>query len=147
MGRRQPISNKQRKAQLQEKRAIKRGDIDPPPDKDKPPRRNNRGGGRSQNALRLASRSDDPTIAATSRNAAAKIENSRKLQSAFRKLTPEFIAAWREKAAGDVLIRPVPEHAIRIPRSLVEREEARDLSTPKRPKWRFEMSKKGGGEE
>ncbi|KAG9001776.1 hypothetical protein FRB94_000642 [Tulasnella sp. JGI-2019a] len=141
MGRRQPISNKQRKAQLQEKRAIKRGDLEKPEASGSHVDRRKHIG-RSQHQLRLSTQSEDPNIAAASRNAAAKIENSRKLQSAFRKLTPEFLAAWREKASQETLPRPITGSAAHIDGDLVQQPAARELSTPKRPKWRFDMTKK-----
>lgn len=139
MPRRKPVSGKQRKEQLQEKRAIKRGDIEKPPpttSKRRPPV------GRSQAQLRARVHSDDPNISTAANNAAAKIESSRKLQSAFRKVSPEFLALWKEKASNDVLPRPIPGQSKYFPIDLVEQPHARDLSTPKRPKWRYDMSKK-----
>ncbi|KAG8884532.1 hypothetical protein FRB97_004045 [Tulasnella sp. 331] len=142
MGRRQPISNKQRKAQLQEKRAIKRGDLEKPEAHGSQTDRRKHLVGRSQHQLRLSTQSEDPNVVAASRNAASKIENSKRLQSAFRKLTPEFLAAWREKASRDILLRPIPDSIAHISRDLIKQPAARELSTPKRPKWRFDMTKR-----
>ncbi|KAG8926747.1 hypothetical protein FRC01_008432 [Tulasnella sp. 417] len=140
MARKKPISGKQRKEALQEKRAIKRGDIEKPPPSG--PNRRRRGrGGRAQAELRARIRSDDPDVSVAAQNAAAKIESTRKLQSAFRKVSPEFLALWREKASNDPVQRPIDDTKKHFDIGVVHQQGSDDLTTPKRPKWRYEMSK------
>jgi hypothetical protein len=130
MPRKVPFSNKQRKAQLQEKRAIKRGDVSPPP-----VQRNLK-----QKRRHLASRS---AIAGTVD--AQAVASSRKLQSAFIKLSPAYLEKSRVIASKQPLPRPIPPAvAVFSPDDLDQTNEGRSqkLSCPKRPKWRYDMSKK-----
>ena len=130
MPRKVAFSNKQRKAQLQEKRAIKRGDVSPPP----PAKRNPK-----QKRRHLASRS-----AAAGTVDAQVVASSRKLQSAFIKLSPAYLEKSRLIAAKQPLPRPLPPSVATFsPDELDQSNEgdARKLSCPKRPKWRYDMSK------
>ena len=130
MTRKKPFSNKQRKVQLQEKRAIKRGDVSPPP----PARRNLK-----QKRRPLASRS-----AAAGTVDAQAVASSRKLQSTFIKLSPAYLEKSRFIAAKQPLPRPLsPTVAVFSPDGLDQSNEGRPpkLSCPKRPKWRYDMSK------
>ncbi|KAF9654183.1 P-loop containing nucleoside triphosphate hydrolase protein [Thelephora ganbajun] len=130
MPRKKPFSNKQRKAQLQEKRAIKRGDASPPP----PAKRNLK-----QKRRHLASRS-----AAAGTVDAQAVTSSRKLQSTFIKLSPAYLEKSRLIASKQPLPRPLPPTvAIFSPDDLDQANEgdARKLSCPKRPKWRYDMTK------
>jgi len=129
MPRKKPFSNKQRKVQLQEKRAIKRGDASPPP----PAKRN------LKQKRHLTSRS---AVAGTVD--AQAVASSRKLQSTFIKLSPTYLEKSRLIAAKQPLPRPLPPSvAIFSPDELDRSNEgdARKLSCPKRPKWRYDMSK------
>ena len=130
MPRKQPFSNKQRKAQLQEKRAIKRGDVSPPP----PARRNPK-----QKRRQLASRS-----AAAGTVDTQAVASSRKLQSAFIKLSPAYLEKSRLIASKEPLTRPIPPAVAAFSIDDLDRsneEGAQKLTCPKRPKWRYDMSK------
>ena len=123
MTRKKPFSSKQRKAQLQEKRAVKRGDISPPPVSRNP----------KTNRRPLTARSSASTPA---------IESSKRLQSAFIKLTPDYLTKSKLVASTFPLSRPLsPAVAVF---SLPGRTKSDDaaLTCPKRPRWRYEMSKK-----
>lgn len=127
--RRKPASTKQRKAQLQLKRAIKRGDVEAPP----PQSAKSRGKGRRPLPGRSAT---DPSAAAT----ASRVESSRKLQSAFLRLSPSFLALSKQLASTVPLPRPIPDDAIHLAESISNAQNA--LTCPKRPKWRYDMEKK-----
>jgi hypothetical protein len=130
MARKQPISNKQRKAQLQEKRAIKRGDVSPPP----PAKRNPR-----QKRRPLTSRS-----AVTGTVDAQAVASSRKLQSTFVKLSPAYLERSKLIASKQPLPRPLPPSVAIFSPDELDRSsdgDAQKLSCPKRPKWRYDMSK------
>jgi len=130
MTRKKPFSNKQRKAQLQEKRAVKRGDVSPPP----PAKRNPKRKGRP-----LASRS---AVAGTVD--AQAVASSRKLQSAFIKLSPAYLERSRLIASKQPLPRPLPPTVAVFSTDDLNQSSDADtlkLSCPKRPKWRYDMSK------
>ncbi|KZS91691.1 P-loop containing nucleoside triphosphate hydrolase protein [Sistotremastrum niveocremeum HHB9708] len=136
MPRRKPQSAKQHKAELQLKRAIKRGDIPPPSASEKPARPNNR----KKAATPGYSRS------AHSDNAAAHVKaelSSKRLASSFAKLSPEFLEKSRQLASNVPLPRPLPRQAA-IFQDLPEDDlsASAELTCPKRPKWRFDMEKK-----
>ncbi|SJL06173.1 uncharacterized protein ARMOST_09509 [Armillaria ostoyae] len=121
MPRRKPTSTRQKKQEQQLRRAIKRGDVEPNT-LPKPKRTN-----RKKTHL---GRSLPPP------------ETSRKLQSAFVKLPPEFLEQAKSLAASLVLPRPIPTRSAIL--SLQEYCFPAPLDTltcPKRPKWRYEMSK------
>ncbi|KIJ40336.1 hypothetical protein M422DRAFT_174008 [Sphaerobolus stellatus SS14] len=128
MPRRKPASAKQRKAQLQEKRAIKRGDIPVPPPQPKPHGR--KGPGRS--ALEDPLKEKDPS--------------SKRLQSAFLKVEPAFLERSRQIASNEALSRSLSADAVILREQDVglssDSSEAAQLTCPRRPKWRFDMSKK-----
>ncbi|KAG9089554.1 hypothetical protein FS749_001238 [Ceratobasidium sp. UAMH 11750] len=123
MPRRKPFSAKQRKTQLQEKRAIKRGDLPAPV-----PEKTNK---KSRHGKRPPT-DNDAALAAAAR--------TRMLVSSFLKPSAEFLEASKKAAATDVFVRPVPE-ASRI-LSVGVGNEGEGLECPRRPKWRYEMSKK-----
>ena len=133
MARKKPASAKQRKAQLQEKRAVKRGDL-PAPEPSRPrPKRPGHG---------RAPEPRDP-------NQVDKIQAARKLQSAFLKPSAPFLEMSKHLAASIHLPRPIPDTA-RCPSSLILSDEVLatfdaitdELTCPKRPKWRFDHTKK-----
>ena len=138
MPRRKPISAKQKKAQLQEKRAIKRGDISPPPPPSKAEQR--------QRRQRRPITAESSTQSARS---VAATESARRLQSAFVKLPKAFLDETRRLAADLPLARPISSDSAvetdvpRLPQDTADSaDRAKQLSCPKRPKWRYEMSKK-----
>jgi hypothetical protein len=129
--RRKPVSAKQKRVALQEKRAVKRGDL-PPPDASEA---SNKKGGRN-----LHSRADP--------SAAASSQAARKLQSAFVRVGADFLEQTKVRAAAVPLPRPLPPDTSVFP---FESDDSPgvsppgatvQLSAPRRPKWRFDMSKK-----
>lgn len=126
--RRKPTSTRQKKADQQLKRAIKRGDV-PPPELKKTPHNRKRRTGPTGRTL------GEP-------GNEAQIESARKLQSAFIRLPPKFLEETRNLASSLPLTRPIPyEHAIFHDFDYDGDPNIAPLSCPKRPKWRFEMSK------
>ncbi|KAF7339335.1 Guanine nucleotide-binding protein-like 1 [Mycena sanguinolenta] len=115
--RRKPTSTTQKKAAQKAKRAIKRGDL-PPPDPKKPVKRRHRG----------------PPVSDA-------VQTSRKLQSAFVALPPEFLEKTRFLAATLPLTRPIPEQARIFSTTNFDDIDGSTLTCPRRPKWRFDMSK------
>ena len=72
------------------------------------------------------------------------IASSRKLQSTFIKLSPAYLDKTRFIAANQPAPRPLPPTvAVFDPDELDRSNEgdARKLFCPKRPKWRYDMSK------
>lgn len=129
MPRKKPASAKQRKAQLQEKRAIKRGDHPPPdPSISRRPNRKRPGNGRA------------PGQAARDPAQADKVQAARKLQSAFMKPSPSFLDLSKRLAASVPLPRPIPADALHPSSEIWDVPD--DLGCPRRPKWRFDMAKK-----
>ncbi|KAH6916998.1 GTPase [Coprinopsis sp. MPI-PUGE-AT-0042] len=127
MPRRKPTSTKQKKAEQQLKRAIKRGDAPPPEPTKKQPRKKKGRIGAS---------------AATSN--AADIEKVKRLQSAFVKVSAEFLEETRQLASNIVLPRPIPREntTLRLGDTSNQVEVDRGAwSCPRRPKWRSEMTK------
>ncbi|KDQ14426.1 hypothetical protein BOTBODRAFT_32560 [Botryobasidium botryosum FD-172 SS1] len=130
--RRKPISTKQRKAELQLKRAIKRGDVSPPPPQSAKSR-----GKKRRIPIGSGGAAQDPAVAALAAN---RIESSRKLQSAFLRLSPSFLALAKQIASTVPLPRPIPDSARYLPEAISSPRSA--LTCPKRPKWRYDMEKK-----
>ncbi|RPD57034.1 P-loop containing nucleoside triphosphate hydrolase protein [Lentinus tigrinus ALCF2SS1-6] len=133
MHRRKPISAKQRKEQLQLKRAVKRGDVPAPPPT-KPDR--HRKARRGPTGLPLGS---------ATRNAAA--ESTRRLESSFVKLPPAFLERTKVLASTLPLTRPIPPEAAILsdvdkPPPGADSPYDSQLTCPRRPKWRYDMSKK-----
>jgi len=110
--RRKPTSTRQKKADIQLKRAIKRGDVPPPEQK--------------------------PHRAPTSR--LVNTSTSDRLQSTFIALSPTFLEETKFLASTLPLPRPIPpKAAVFID---VINPDSVSLSCPRRPKWRYDMSKK-----
>ena len=127
MPRRKPTSTRHKKDDQKLKRAIKRGDLPPPEQKKKPLRRKRRIG---------------PTGNPIGSDNTAEIESARKLQSAFIKLPPKYLEETRIIASTLPLFRPIPtEKAIFKPVHIEADPQTAVLTCPKRPKWRFDMSK------
>jgi hypothetical protein len=121
MHRRKPASAKQRKAQIQLKRAVKRGDIPPPePQRTDHVRKTKSAANRGRNI--------------------AVITASRRLQSSFIKLPPHFLEETKLLASTLTLPRPIsPEVAIFDEQLGGLRDKS--FTLPKRPKWRYDMTK------
>lgn len=128
MTRRKPISTKQRKAELQLKRAIKRGDIDPLPPADRNNRKRNRQPGRSADA------GEGSGISV------------KKLESNFRKLDKEWLEHAKLIASTTALQRPIPQSMAILDtfrdEDNSEGSKRKQLTCPRRPKWRYDQTKK-----
>ncbi|TFY70544.1 hypothetical protein EVG20_g2451 [Dentipellis fragilis] len=124
MPRRKPASNKQRKAELQLKRARKRADAQP-------------------DGAQLSSHHSKP-----SPSAQPAVVSARRLQSAFLKLSPDLLEQSKVLSARLPLPRPLLSHVAIWPvnsdRIDAEKEDEMrtQMSCMKRPKWRYEMTKK-----
>lgn len=126
MPRRKPASAKQRKAELQLKRAIKRGDIPAPPPEPKPRPRKSKDGPKGDGG-------------------AVGYPSSKRLQSAFLKIESSFLEVSRQIASNEALERPIPKERsiLRLDEiGLDESANGARLVCARRPKWRFDMSKK-----
>ena len=122
--RRKPTSTRQKKADQQLKRAIKRGDVPHPEPKKNPHHRKSKIGqtGNSDNA--------------------ALVESARKLQSTFIKLPPKYLEETKLLASTLPLFRPIPIEKPTFKSFHIEADlQTAVLTCPKRPKWKFEMSK------
>jgi len=129
MPRRKPISGKQKKEQQKIRRSIKRGD--PPPAKPTNQPSRNRKRVRAGPIGKLGN-SDIVTTSA------------RKLQSVFIKLPPTFLEETEAVAATAPLFRPISYKVAHF-HDFANDGSTTDLgilSCPRRPKWRFDMSKK-----
>ncbi|KAF9225464.1 P-loop containing nucleoside triphosphate hydrolase protein [Gyrodon lividus] len=132
-------SGKQRKAQLQLKRAIKRGDTQKPESLPASKR----------NKFRPLTKPGHTLEARQAADQAAKA--ARKLQSAFVKLDRGFLEETRRLAGSIVLRRPIPRDPGPGDRALkdewmstaedVAGVELGRLSVPRRPKWKYKMTK------
>ncbi|KAI3622647.1 mmr1 hsr1 gtp binding protein [Moniliophthora roreri] len=126
MTRRKPMSTRQKKEEIKLKRAIKRGDVDPPPPKPQQHRRKRPGNSQNND------------------NQAA--ESSRKLQSSFTKYSATYLKETQLLASRLPLHRPIQyvDTAIYTDQkwTIPVESELAVLTCPRRPKWRFEMSKK-----
>uniref|UniRef100_A0A8H8CQF2 Guanine nucleotide-binding protein-like 1 n=1 Tax=Psilocybe cubensis TaxID=181762 RepID=A0A8H8CQF2_PSICU len=126
--RRKPTSTRQKKADQQLKRAIKRGDVPQPEVKKKP--------------LRGRKPRIGPTGERIGSADTSVIQSARKLQSAFIKLPPNYLEQTKQLASDLVLQRPIPdENAIFHNFVHANDSEVEALSCPRRPKWRFDMTK------
>jgi hypothetical protein len=125
MPRRKPTSLKDKKASLQLKRAIKRGDV-PAPDPQKPaPRQKKRPGQHNYNQPR-----------------SAQTDSARRLQSKFTKLPPNFLDESKLVASSLPLPRPLSAQSAKLPSLSVEVPGTLgSLTCPRRPKWRYDMTK------
>ncbi|KAI8990480.1 P-loop containing nucleoside triphosphate hydrolase protein [Trametes punicea] len=127
--RRKPLSAKQRREQLMLKRAVKRGDVPPPPPS-KPDRRVRK-----------------PRKAQNSQPANPAAASSRRLESSFTKLPKAFLKKTEILASRLPLTRPLPPdvaifHDVGQGASQADRSGSPNLTCPRRPKWRYDMSKK-----
>ncbi|KAF9074834.1 P-loop containing nucleoside triphosphate hydrolase protein [Rhodocollybia butyracea] len=117
MRRKRPTSSRQKKEELKIKRAVKRGDKSPPP----PKHRDRRKLTRPPNTL---------------------AESSKRLQSSFVKPTQNYLDQTKMLASTVPLLRPIPPEAAIFTESYADRPNLDELTCPRRPKWRYDMSKK-----
>lgn len=127
MPRRKITSTTQKKADQKLKRAIKRGEVPPPETKSK---------------KKVSHRLKRRIAPRTTPLDPAAIESARKLQSAFIKLSPEFLEKAKQLSSRLPLLRPIPdESAVFHSFDHTDEPDFDALTCPKRPKWRFDMSK------
>jgi len=127
--RRKPTSTRQKKADQQLRRAVKRGDVPPPETKKVTTHRKRRRIGPTGRPI--ASSSDT-----------AAVEAARKLQSAFVIISQKFLEDTKALASNVPLSRPVPDDKSVFHLLDRNREDALGaLTSPKRPKWRYDQSK------
>ncbi|KAJ7040449.1 hypothetical protein C8F04DRAFT_1083602 [Mycena alexandri] len=112
--RRKPASSTKKKAATKLKRAVKRGDL--PPEPKKPAKSRHRG----------------PPVSDS-------VQASRKLQSSFVTLPEHFLEKTRVLASTLPLTRPLPIQRRLFPSTNFDVDLI--LTCPRRPKWRFDMSK------
>ncbi|KAF5388525.1 hypothetical protein D9757_004670 [Collybiopsis confluens] len=124
MPRKQPSSARRKKEELQRNRKIKRGEILPAVE--------------PKSKSKSRPRATASIIASTS----ASVQSSRKLQSSFARLPQHFLDSTRELASTVPLPRPVPPEAAILAESYAEEAQGEPLTCPRRPKWRYDMSKK-----
>ncbi|KAG6868874.1 hypothetical protein C0993_008622 [Termitomyces sp. T159_Od127] len=128
MPRRKPTSTRQKKADIQLKRAIKRGDVPPPDPQKKPPKPKVRRG---------------PTgtfIGHPSDHAHAVVHAARRLQSSFVVLPSNFLDETKVIASKLPLTRPIPDTAVIYSEDFQSLNDQK-LTCPRRPKWRYDMTK------
>ncbi|KAI0715388.1 hypothetical protein C8Q76DRAFT_730562 [Earliella scabrosa] len=128
MPRKIAFSAKQRREQLRLKRAVKRGDISPPP----PIKRKTR---------------KQPTGTRHSTARAAAATSTRRLESSFLKLPQAFLEKTRVLASTLPLPRPIPPELAILsdvdkPAPGADSSPLNQLTCPSRPEWRYDMSKK-----
>ncbi|KAG6380888.1 hypothetical protein JVT61DRAFT_5280 [Boletus reticuloceps] len=119
-----PLSGKQRKAQLKLKRAVKRGDVPPPPVQSQK---------RKKRAPGARNPPDKPS------------RNARDLQSEFIKLDKAFLDDTKALAGSIVLRRPILADVAVLRHGWISPSppgsQLPQVALPKRPKWRYQMSK------
>lgn len=129
--RRKPASSKQKKAELKVKRAIKRGDL--PPD-----------------AAINASSKRGRRPPHGKQPLAPNVDASRRLESSFVKFSPEFLEKAKRKSSVLPAIRPITADKLLFPvethtlnhSTATALDAVPTVTVLKRPKWRYEMSKK-----
>ncbi|KAF9802201.1 hypothetical protein IEO21_09948 [Rhodonia placenta] len=119
MPRRIPFSPKKKRDQILGKRAQKRGDTELAPDPHDP--------GRARKGTKKSVRTAG---------------SSRRLQSSFVKLPTPFLEHTRVLASTLPLGRPISTDAAVLQEHWDPLEGAPPLTCPKRPRWRYDMSKK-----
>lgn len=126
--RRKPTSTRQKKADQQLRRAIKRGDAPPPEVKKSSKSRKTGPTGRP-----IAGRSSDTNA----------VKSVKKLQSTFVNLPQNFLEESKILASNLTLLRPVPDEraVFHLFDQELEERALEILTCPKRPKWRYDQSK------
>lgn len=129
MPRRKPISTKQRKEELKEKRAIKRGDLPAPAPSSKS------GSKRGKRTIKVKFGTAQVIPGNTGLG-------TKRLESKFGKLTPEWLERAKSLASTEALKRPISTHLTVLPDyeeiggTGGEDSPRSKLTCPKRPKWR-----------
>ena len=121
--RRKPTSTRQKKADQKLRRAIKRGDAPPPEPKS------------------ISRPGPSRSASEATKNRSAQIDSVRRLQSAFIKMPPNFLEKTKLIASTVPLVRPIANAKVLYNASIVS-QDLPHLTCPRRPKWRFDMSKK-----
>lgn len=121
--RRKPTSTRQKKAEQKLRRAIKRGDAPRPESKS------------------VSRPGPSRSAAEATKDRSAQIDSVRRLQSAFIKMPPNFLEETKLIASTVPFVRPIPAAKVLYNASLMTQDLPR-LTCPRRPKWRFDMSKK-----
>lgn len=124
MPRRKPASAKQKKLYLQDKRAVKRGDLD------------------AADLQTVAHKPANPKSRYQKSDPKLGEEVSNRLQSRFVTVSPEYLERTRNLAHSDELVRPIPSDYALFPIELLERDKGKRLTCPARPKFRYDMTKK-----
>lgn len=122
MPRKVAFSAKQKRAQLQDKRALKRGDLD-------------------LSEVRIPSMKVAPRSRSHMRTSALTGSDPRKLQSRFMTLPPDYVERTRNLAYGVTLERPLRPETARWDPRVMQRDKGR-LTCPARPKFRVGATKK-----
>ena len=124
MPRKVKASTKQKKTYLQDKRAVKRGELD------------------ASNLHTVTEKPANPKSRFQKSDPREGEDVSRRLQSKFVTVSPEYLERTRNLAHSDPLIRPIPHDYALFPVELLERDQDKRLTCPSRPKFRYDMTKK-----
>jgi len=124
MPRRVKASTKQKKIYLQDKRAVKRGELD------------------ASDLHTVTEKPSNPKSRFQKSDPRDGEDVSRRLQSKFVTVSPEYLERTRNLAHSDPLIRPIPHEYALFPVELLERDKEKRLTCPSRPKFRYDMTKK-----
>lgn len=146
MPRRKPISAKQRKAELQLKRAVKRGDVEATAiANEQAAERRKKRHTKGRTPTGSAKSVPGPSIIGAGNIGIS----TRRLESRFLKLDKGWLEHAKLVAATTVLVRPIPEnmqvlnvHAFSASSAGGIGAIETTLSAPRRPKWRYDQSKK-----
>ena len=125
--RKKPTSTKQKKAEQKLKRAIKRGDVEAPEPKKRPHHKKGRVGPTGNRVGSAPSSSD----------AGKRLQ----LQSTFVKLSPKFLEETKNVASNLPLDRPLSPQVAVLASPETGTFNVNAFTCPRRPKWRFDMSK------
>jgi hypothetical protein len=126
MPRKKPFSAKKRKVQLQEARAIQRGEFQPDPE--------------SKNGKLRAGGGRGPGVKSQFQKSLPVSDVTRRLQSRFIQVSPEYLERTRNLAYSVHLERPIPSSRAVFDVDTVER--GHELRCPSRPKFRYDQTKK-----
>jgi hypothetical protein len=124
--RKKPTSTTKKKEQQKLKRAIKRGDIEKPA------------------PVHTSRKRKGPKSRLANSDNHEAIEKAKRLQSSFLRPSQAYLHYTREVASNSVLPRPISANKIVFDEadfSVRSPFDAPMLTCPKRPKWRYEMTK------
>ncbi|KAK4688597.1 large subunit GTPase 1, partial [Tremellales sp. Uapishka_1] len=132
MPRHKPFSHKQKKAQLKDARAVKRGELTTEE-------------ASTAHTTRMASRrvgTIGPSKSLLSGKPQGGDLTTRKLQSKFTTVSADYLERTRNLAFKEVLERPLHGDSAVFPMELVEERDKERLSCPARPRFRVGQTKK-----